>query len=301
MTIRPFRALALCIAVLFASVPAHQASAVNIEVLVNGVPITTYDISQRVALQQVSGQTASRSTATQQLIDEALQVGAAAARGIVVSEAQVDAAFASIAQQVGLGISQFNQALRESGVEPATLKAQIRAQIYWSQLLQVRLQTNPAVRQEDVTAQLLAQGGANEMVYEYLMQQIIFVVPQGAGNVSQRRSEAETFRQRFTGCENTLQQSLALRDVTVREIGRDMSQLTPAQAETVRDMTSTGVTRPVTTDRGVEIIAICSVRQVQANEQARTQIQNELLIDLGNEIGQEYLAELRADAVIIRY
>lgn len=296
------RAVALIAALFVPFLPAHQAAAVEIAVLVNGAPITTYDIAQRVALQRVSGQSASTSRATDQLIDEAIQVGEAAARGVVVTEGQVETAYANIADQVGLSVSQFSQALREAGVQPDTLKRQIRAQIYWSILVQARLQIDPAIRQDDVTERLLAQG-PQQTVLEYTMQQIIFVVPQGSSNsfVNQRRSEAEAFRQRFQGCNNTLAQAANLRDVTVRDIGRALSSLTETQQQNVRNMTAAGTSRPERTSLGIEVIAVCDVTEVQSNERTRAEIQNELLIDLGNEVGQDYLAELRERAIIIRY
>jgi len=296
------RTAAFLAALVIAFVPIQQAAAVEIAVLVNGAPITTYDIDQRVALQRVSGQTPSRSTATEQLIDEAIQVGAAASRGVVVTEGQVDSAFANIARQVNLSVSQFSQALWEAGVNPDTLRRQIRAQIYWSILIQARLQIEPAVRQEDVTERLLAQG-AEQTVREYVMQQIIFVVPDGAGNsyVNQRRSEAEAFRQRFQSCETSRSQAANLRDVTVRDIGRNLNQLSQSQQQSVEGTQAGGTTRPERTSLGIEVIAICSVTEVQSNERVRSEIQNELLVNLGDEIGQEYLAELREQAVIIRY
>ena len=303
MKISPFRHAIVWALVLLALVPASHAFAVTLEVVVNGVPITSYDIAQRVALQRVSGQTASTNAATNQLIDESIQVSEALRLGVRVSQQQIDAAFASIAQQVGMSVSQFSAALREAGVTPDTLKQQVRAQIYWSILIQARLQTNPVVRQDGVTAALLAQGGANQTVRQYRLQQIIFVVPQGSSNnyVNQRRSEAESFRQRFSGCENSLTRAQNLRDVTVRDLGRDVSQLSQTQFQSVQSTSAGRTTRPERTSRGIEIVAVCSVTEVQANEQARTEIQNELLIDQGEQIGQDYLAELRENAIIIRY
>lgn len=303
LKISHFRHAIVWALVLLALVPASHAFAVTLEVVVNGVPITSYDIAQRVALQRVSGQTASTNAATNQLIDESIQVSEALRLGVRVSQQQIDAAFASIAQQVGMSVSQFSAALREAGVTPDTLKQQVRAQIYWSILIQARLQTNPVVRQDDVTAALLAQGGANQTVRQYRLQQIIFVVPQGSSNnyVNQRRSEAESFRQRFSGCENSLTRAQNLRDVTVRDLGRDVSQLSQTQFQSVQSTSAGRTTRPERTSRGIEIVAVCSVTEVQANEQARTEIQNELLIDQGEQIGQDYLAELRENAIIIRY
>jgi peptidyl-prolyl cis-trans isomerase SurA len=296
---RPKIAYAL---LLLGLIPA-VAAAVTLTAVVNGVPITSYDIDQRVALMTISGQSAGRTGATNQLIDEAIQITEAQRFGIAVSSQQVSSAFNNIAQQVGLSVSQFEQALWEAGVAPDTLRNSLRAQIYWSILVQGRLQAAPAVRQADVTAQLLAQGGAAETVREYQMQRIIFVVPAGAGNsyVNQRRSEAQSFRQRFADCSNTLAQAANLTDVTVRDIGRDIGQLNQAQQNDVRSTAAGRTTGPERTDLGIEVIAVCSVTEVQANEAARTEIQNDLLIDQGEVFAQDYLAELRERAIIIRY
>jgi peptidyl-prolyl cis-trans isomerase SurA len=299
---RPFRPLIACAVFLLALIPASGAFAVTLAAVVNGVPITSYDVDQRVALQRVSGQTASRTAALNELIDEAIEVSEAIRLGANVSQSQVDAAFANIAQQVGMSVSQFQQALWEAGVAPDTLKQRIKSQLYWSLLVQARLQVENPVHQDDVTAQLLAQG-TEQTVREYQLQQIIFVVPQNSTNayVNQRRSEAQSFRQRFTGCENTLAQAANLRDVTVRDIGRDTSNLSTTQVQALQNTAAGHTTSPERTSLGIEVIAVCSVTEVQANEQARAEIQNQLLIDQGDQIGQDYLAQLRDRAIIIRY
>src|SRR5688572_4570935 len=102
---RFLHALAAAIVVLItAQVPAH---AITIEVIVNGIPITSYDIEQRLALQQISGQTPSRTAATNELIDELIQIGEAVRLGVNIPQSQIEGAFASIAQQVGMGVNQF--------------------------------------------------------------------------------------------------------------------------------------------------------------------------------------------------
>ncbi|MCC6737212.1 MAG: peptidylprolyl isomerase [Bauldia sp.] len=299
---RFLRPLAIVLAVLFV-VPAGNAFAVSIVAVVNGVPITTYDVDQRVALQRISGQTPSNSSATNELIDELVQLGEAIRLGVNVPQSQIDAAFASIANQVQMSISQFNDALRQSGIEPESLKRRLQAQIAWSVLMQNRIQTNPGVAQTDVTAALLAQGRQGEMVREYRLQQIIFVIPgdASAAAVNQRRSEAEAFRQRFGGCENSLTQASTLRGVVVVDIGRNVDRLNSAQRDAIETTQAGRTTRPERTTQGVEIIAVCSVTEVAGNEAARVDITNQLIIERGEQIGAEYLAELRARAIIQRF
>jgi peptidyl-prolyl cis-trans isomerase SurA len=150
---------------------------------------------------------------------------------------------------------------------------------------------------------MLAAGRQTELVREYRLQQIIFVVPAGssAGFISQRRSEAEAFRQRFQGCENSMAQAAQLRGVVVLDIGRDTSRLTAAQMEGVEATAPGRVSRPEQTTQGIEVVAVCSVVQVAGNEAARTDIQTQLIIQRGEQIGADYLAELRTRAIIQRF
>ena len=293
----------LIAAVLLLLGPATAAFAIGIEVVVNGIPITSYDIDQRVALQRISGETPNRTVAANQLIDETIQISEAVRLGGTISTAQVDAAFATIARQVGMGITEFNGALREAGVDPDTLKRRLSAQIAWSGLLQLRTQMTAVVRQDAVTQALIAGGRQTETVREYQLQQIVFVVPANSTDafVTQRRNEAENFRQRFQGCDSTLAVAQTLRGVVVLNIGRDMGQLTAAQADAVETTNAGRTTRPERTGRGIEIVAVCAVTVVAGNENARNEVQNQLLIARAEEIGLEYLAELRAKAIIIRF
>jgi len=299
---RFLRPLAIVLAVLFI-VPAGNAFAVSIVAVVNGVPITSYDVEQRVALQRISGQTPSNASATNELIDELIQLGESIRLGVNIPQSQIDSAFASIAGQVQMSIPQFNDALRQSGIEPESLKRRLQAQIAWSVLMQNRIQINPGVRQDDVTAALLAQGRQTETVREYRLQQIIFVIPGDASTavVNQRRSEAEAFRQRFAGCDGSLAQAASLRAVVVVDIGRNASRLNQAQRDALETTQAGRTTRPERTSQGIEVIAVCSVTEVAGNEAARVDITNQLIIQRGEQIGQEYLAELRARAIIQRF
>ncbi|MCW5715646.1 MAG: SurA N-terminal domain-containing protein [Bauldia sp.] len=299
---RFLRPLAIVLAALLI-VPAGNAFAITIVATVNGVPITSYDVEQRVALQRISGQTPSNSSATNELIDELVQLGEAIRLGVNVPQSQIDSAFASIAGQVQMSLSQFNDALRQSGIEPESLKRRLQAQIAWAVLMQNRIQINPGVRQDDVTAALLAQGRQTETVREYRLQQIIFVIPgdASAAVVNQRRSEAEAFRQRFAGCDGALAQAAALRGVVVVDIGRNASRLNQAQRDALETTQAGRTTRPERTSQGIEVIAVCSITEVAGNEAARVDITNQLIIQRGEQIGEDYLAELRARAIIQRF
>ena len=74
-----------------------------------------------------------------------------------------------------------------------------------------------------MTAALFQEAeGGDVKTTEYVLQQIIFVVPQGSsgGLETQRRREAEAFRSRFPGCDRSVAMAKQLKGVVVKNLGR---------------------------------------------------------------------------------
>jgi peptidyl-prolyl cis-trans isomerase SurA len=57
-------------------------------------------------------------------------------------------------------------------------------------------------------------------------------------------------------------------------------------------------TRPNQTDQGIELIAVCSIRELNSNAAARQEVESKLLLEKNKDLGASYLAELRKKAVI---
>jgi peptidyl-prolyl cis-trans isomerase SurA len=283
------------------SVPAGAQT--SIKVLANGIPITSYDISQRTRLKTLANEKGGSKGATDELIEEALMLYEGKQRGVGVPEVAVENAFNDIAKQVKMSPAQFGQALSQQGVNPKTLKGRLRAQIIWYSLVQQRMQRASPVSSKDVDKELAAGGAAKKQVTtsEFILKQIIFVVPKGSssGYTAQRRREAEAFRLRFAGCERAVELSKGLRDVAVLDMGRRNSQeLNGPQGEAIKKTPVGKTTAPSTTDKGVELIAICSKRDMQSESTARAQIEYKLAQKVGGDVAKEYLKELKDKAVI---
>lgn len=273
----------------------------SIPVLVNDVPITAYDISQRAKLIALGGGKGGTKAATDELIDETLETLEGMRRGVNVPDAQVNLAFASIAERLKMTPDQFSKALGSQGVSADTLKKRIKAQITWQQLVQMRTQQKAQVKSEDVTAALLKENKQSLTVTEYTLQQIVFVVPSGSGPAvyTQRRQEAEAFRQRFKGCDQSLAQAQQLHGVVVKEIGRrDSTQLTGPVGDAVQKTPAGKVAPPDQIEGGIELIAVCSTREVASSDAARTEITNNLYLKQAEGLGKDYLAELHSRAII---
>jgi peptidyl-prolyl cis-trans isomerase SurA len=282
----------------------HLPGNSSIPVLVNDQPITRYDITQRAALMRVAGIQGGEKAATDELIDETLKMYEAAKRGVQVADRRVDAAYAAIAQNLKMTPDQLTKALASQGIDDTSLKKRLRAQMTWEQLVLRRAQLTTQVKTADVTQALLAKGDPEGMrATEYLLQQIVFVVPSGSpsGLYAQRRREAEAFRARFPGCDNSLEQAKQLRGVVVKDIGRrDASQLSGPEGETVQKTPAGKTTPPRQTDQGVELIAVCATREIRSTAIVRAEVQNELFLKQSEDLGKDYLQELR-DRAIIEY
>src|SRR5689334_2180402 len=94
---------ALIAGVLAASPAVAQSS---IKILVNGLPITNYDIAQRTRLNELSKQPGGAAKAQDELINEAVQISEVIRLGGSVGDQQIDGAFSSVAGNMKVSAAQ---------------------------------------------------------------------------------------------------------------------------------------------------------------------------------------------------
>lgn len=297
--------VALVIAASPASV-AHlstPAAASEIKVIVNRIPITSYDIQRRAAflkLQRRGGNL--NEEAEQQMIDQALRVSEARRLGINVTDDQVDGAYNNFAKSNKMTVKQLDGIMNQSGVTKPHFKEFIRAQMSWSQVLS-RRSRGTTMTEQDVVRRMLKQGGEKPTATEYMLQQVIFVVPQSErGKIAQRKREAEAMRARFSGCNTTREFAKGLIDVTVKDLGRKLAPELPDDwAEQIKNTKVGGTTAVRETSVGVEFIGICSSREVSDDRVAKLTFQAEGAEDKSTEdVSKKYTEELREKAKIVQ-
>lgn len=286
---------------LFAPSSSHAAS---IKVVVNGSIITSYDIAQRTRLFPLFGVKGGDKKAMEDLIDETLKLQEADRLRFNVPDAQVNAMFAGMGKEKGLSPDQLARELGRIGINADSIKRWIRAQITWRELVKAKVRHDTQVKTEDVMAAMLEKKNENKTTQtDYRLQQIIFVVPSGSSKnyIAQRRREAEGFRLRFPGCDNSLAQAKGLKDVVVRDLGRrETGQLRGPQGDEIKNTETGKTTKPFVSDQGVELIAVCSKRDFQSDSAIRSEVENQLKFEQAKELGEDYLKELR-DKAIIQY
>lgn len=164
---RSIRGVALACFFVSASLPAGAAIAQDavqstdsqaIAAIVNDQIISSYDLEQRVRLVMVSSGIPNtpdnvariRGQVLRALVDEYLQRQEAQRLNISVTQEEMDAALARIAQRSNMTIEQIEKFLQEGGVSRSALEAQIRSDIAWNRVVQQQFGGLVTVGQNEV-------------------------------------------------------------------------------------------------------------------------------------------------------
>lgn len=295
-------ALALPLAVGGFQSVAQAAS--EVRVVVNRQPITSYQIQQRTAFMKLRNAPGGASAATDELIDEAVKSQEIRRRGIQIPDEAVNEAFARFARDNRMSEGQLSEVLSRAGFSQRGFKDYIRVQMGWGQAVQANVRQRERLSEQDVVQRMLQQGGEKPSTTEYTLQQVILVVPeaQRGSGMSRRMTEANSMRQRFTSCPATFETARALRDVTVRDLGRiAQPELPPRWKTEIENTRRGGTTKAMQTERGVEYIAVCDTRTVSDDQTAAMVFQERDMAALGqSEPDRELLKTLRDRATIVR-
>ena len=293
---------ALVAMIVSAAVVPPAAADSSIRVLVNDKAVTSFDIAQRTKLMALAHEKGGVKDATEQLINELIELDDAKKHGFTIPDSRVDDAYARISQNMKMTPDQLTKALASQGIVADTLKRRIRVQIIWTQLVQAKSRAESSIKSSDITKALLSDSKPDKVQStEFTLQQILFVVPKGspAGYVAERRREAEGFKLRFAGCDKSMDQAKGLKDVVVRNVGRRTSnELTGADGKEVQDTPIGKTTPPQQVDEGVMLVAVCATRSIAGDSLARGDIENKLMAEQTKGVGEQYLKELRGKAVI---
>jgi peptidyl-prolyl cis-trans isomerase SurA len=289
---------AAIVALMLAVCPASA----QVALLVNGDPITNYDIEQRARLIQISSRKqASRQEVIEELIGDRLKVQVGKRYGVVVSDTDVDNAFANIARSSRTTPEAFAKGLESGGLNPNTLKSKIRADIVWGQIVRGKFATRLQVGEKDIFEAREKKPDGKDVGHEYLLRPVVLVVPRGSSPalIETRKKEADNLRARFQDCGTGVPFARALRDVAVREpIRRNSADLSPQLRESLSKIEIGRLTPPEVTNSGIEMFAVCERKETASETPGKRQVRDEMFSERFQAQGASYLKELRAGAMI---
>jgi peptidyl-prolyl cis-trans isomerase SurA len=298
MILRPLAALLLGLALTAsAGLPGFAAA---IRITVNDVPISDLQIAQRAKLMSLERHTGNLTqAATEELIDEALELQDAKRYNITVSDADIQEAFVNMARGLKISPDKLSQVLGMNGVGMQTLKDRIRATLAFNHISQNVIAPRVNFSEADLAKQAAGKATAANS-YDYILKEVMFLAPNGKGTGG-RMGDAERYRAGFKGCDSAVQLSESFTDAAVTDVGRrHATQLPDDIAKELGSLPVGGITKPRADQGGASMLAICSKEKATD----LTFITNQLRSAEGNDKlkteTDKYLADLRAKATIVR-
>lgn len=293
--------LALC-GVLAADVTPARAQAVV--AMVNGEPITNTDIEQRMKLGALQGRRfADRKSALEELINDKVKIKEGKKFGLDLSTSDIDSAFANMSQRMRMSPDQLAKSLEGNGIRADSLKAKIRADIVWQQLVRGRFQQSLLVGEKDVLSAIQAKGGdtKSEQNFQYTLRTIVMVVPRGSGaGVAQaRRREAEALRGQIQSCEQAVTVFSKMKDAAIQRPVVKTSGDLPAALRATLDKTPIGqLTAPESGSRGIEMVALCDRKASNADTPQERETRDKLYQERFEAKSAQYLKDIRRNSLI---
>lgn len=299
--------MALLIATTFVpslALMTQPAYASTIKYIVNDTPITSEDIKHRAAFLRLQRR---KGNAGEEMVEQVLKLTEARRLGIRISDSQVNDAFERFAKNNKMKPAQLVQVMTSAGVTAQHFKEYIRTQMAWNAALGARYKAEGGnlTSEQEAVRKMLDRGGAKPTATEYMLQQVIFVIPaaERGATLAKRKREAEAMRARFNSCNTTREFAKGLLDVTVRDLGRVLAPALPDEWADQIKKTKVGTATPVReTSRGIEFIGICSAREVSDDKVAQLVFESQAVgknEDKTSALEKKYLAELRQRARIV--
>lgn len=288
----------------FVALALVAPSRAQVVVIANGSPITEYDIQQRTKLvAQSTHKQPTRQEIINDLIDDRLKISRAKVYGLEVGEAEVNNAFESMATRQHITPQQFSQVLEHAGISPNTIKARIRAELTWQQLVRGRYASSLQVGDSDIANALKERNESDTAAvgYVYTLYPVMIVVARGSNETTMaaKRSEAENLRSRFLSCNEGLAMARSLRDVAVREpISRSSADLSPQLRDLLGNMQVGRLTTPETTDQGLQMFAVCAKKESTTESPLKREMREQIFTKRFEAESKRFLDEIRKQAMI---
>jgi peptidyl-prolyl cis-trans isomerase SurA len=302
MTSSMTRLLALLALVALPAFIAAPAQA-QIVAMVNGEPITSLDVEQRIKLTALSSQKQiSKQDALEELINDKVKVREGKRFGLDMGMGDIDAAFASMGARMRMSPDQLAKSLEGRGIRADTLKSKIKADMTWQQLVRGRFQQSLIVGDKDVIAVVgKKDDGQAADNFEYQLRTVVLVVPRGAGGAAteSRRKEAEALRSRIQSCEEALQTFRSMSNATIRPQVTKTSADLPAPLRATLDKTPVGqMTAPEVTKAGIEMVVLCGKKASSADSPEQREARDKIFAQRFEAKANQYLKDARRTMMI---
>jgi peptidyl-prolyl cis-trans isomerase SurA len=282
---------------------ASPLQAQSVAVMVNGDPITNYDIEQRTKLNFLTThKQMPREEVVNELIDEKVKIKEAKKFGVDPTSTDIEQSYSAMASRMRITPDQLTKSLDSQGIRSDTLKSRIRAEMVWTSLVRGRYKESLQVGEKEVAAAAQEGGEKTEAeAFEYKMRPIVLIVPHGSAPavVESRRKEADALRERVQTCDEANSYFRSMQNAAIKEAVTKTSADIPGPLREVLDKTPIGhLTAPEITKQGVEMVALCGRKPTTIDSPKKKEIRDKMYVQKFEAKSKAYLQEVRKAAMI---
>jgi peptidyl-prolyl cis-trans isomerase SurA len=244
-------------------------SIIKATAIVNGDVITQTDVDQRVALLAIANGTdipadqidALRQQVLRNLIDETLEIQAAATDKIDVKKADIDRTVARVASGVKQTPEQLTTYLEQHGSSIASLRRQIQGEIAWDRLQHDKIEVS--VGDDEVKA-VLDKLNASKGTQEYRVGEIFLSAT--PYTEQQTLQNAQKILEQLKNGASFAGYARQYSEASTAAVGGDLGWVRPEQLPTpiatvLQQMTAGTISNPIEVPGGVSIIAVQDTRK----------------------------------------
>ena len=281
----------------------------SIVVLVNDDPISAYDIEQRERFLVITAHEKPgpdvKKKATDQLIDERLQMQQGKKLDVVPDEDDVTKILTEMAKSNNLTVEGLTNALGQMGINIKTLKDRLRAQLMWRDAVRRKFRRDVQIGDADIDKALSGTGGTGEAsaAAETALQlrQVKFEVPSNADQktIAQILSEAEALRARFDSCANVADLAKGVKGASVNALADQAPTAISQPARMLVMNAKVGqMTPPTLSASTVELYAVCGKHSMKGDSKQREETEQKLVQQEMSIRAERFLRDVRQDAFI---
>ena len=303
----------------FSSAQESQESVVI--ATVNDVPITTFDVDQRIRLLEILGQNAAatdRKKIANMMIDDVVKIAEAKRAHMDATEADIDERMKRIATGLKTDKAGLGGKLKAQGISTTALRDYVAAQMAFGRLLSAKykekVEADPASvdqKMADIKAEIngkvakVMSDPRMQPISVYSIMEINFPAEGKDPQLLQSRAiEAGQYLQRFKSCDSASAAASGIFNVKVgKRIEADGRRL-PKQLKALFDSKGPGhAYGPMRSQGGIQVVAFCGTKKIvppkpKVDLPTRQQVENVVLNEKYAAVEQKYVAIMRKNAVI---
>jgi peptidyl-prolyl cis-trans isomerase SurA len=301
--------------------PLAYAQDQKVIVTVNDLPITSFDVTQRINLWKLvgGGGDNSRKRALNELIDDIAKVEEAKKYKAEATEKEIDARLAEVATGLKTDEKGLQAKLRAQGVSLTAMRQYLAGQIAFGRILRGKYKVSVDATPAEVDRKLSGykaeiDGKVRKFMADprmqpitvYEIQEITFPVEgELTPEVLQSRAiEANAYLSKFKGCKSARAAAEGIFNVRVgKRIEADGRKL-PQQLKAVLDKTNPGrAIGPMRSQGGMQVLAFCGRRKIEPKKPTvqyptRKQAEAAVLNEKYAEVVTKYSSQFRKGLMI---